>query len=84
MPGPYLIGIDGGTQSSKVAVYDITGTVVAEAREPLRPMERPRHGVAVHPDDDLWVSIAAASRRALNAFPGELGEIVGVGLCTIR
>ena len=84
MPGPYLIGIDGGTQSSKVAVYDITGTVVAEAREPLRPMERPRHGVAVHPDDDLWVSIAAASRRALDAFPGELDEIVGVGLCTIR
>ena len=26
MAGPYLIGIDGGTQSSKVVVFDRTGT----------------------------------------------------------
>ncbi|MDH5333235.1 MAG: FGGY family carbohydrate kinase, partial [Thermoleophilia bacterium] len=84
MPGPYLIGIDGGTQSSKVVVYDTAGAVVAEGRQALRPMSRPRHGVAVHPDDDLWTSIAAASRRAMEAFPGDPGEIAGVGLCTIR
>ncbi len=84
MPGPYLIGVDGGTQSSKVVVYDAEGAVVAEGRQALRPMSRPRHGVATHPDDDLWTSIAAASRRALEAFPGDPGEIVGLGLCTIR
>ena len=83
MSGPYLIGIDGGTQSSKVAIFDVEGQVVAEASEPLRPMSRPRHGVAVHPDDDLWTSLAAASRRALDGFP-DPGRIAGVGLCTIR
>lgn len=83
MPRPYLIGIDGGTQSSKVAIFDAEGQVVAEASEPLRPMTRPRHGVAVHPDDDLWTSLAAASRRALDGFPDPDG-IAGVGLCTIR
>jgi sugar (pentulose or hexulose) kinase len=80
----YLIGIDGGTQSSKVVVYDAVGTIVARGDQPLRPMHRPRPGVAVHPDDDLWESIAAASRRALDGFGRDPGEIAGVGLCTIR
>ena len=84
MAGPYLIGIDGGTQSSKVVVFDATGNVVSEGRQALRPMRRPAHGVAVHPDDDLWDSIAAASRRALAGFTGDPSEIVAVGLCTIR
>lgn len=84
MPGPYLIGVDGGTQSSKVVVYDARGDVVCEGRQALRPMSRPRHGVAVHPDDDLWTSIAAASRQAMDGFPGDRRELAGVGLCTIR
>ena len=85
MPGgPYLIGIDGGTQSTKVVVVDAEGNVVAEGREPLRPMSRPRHGVVFHPDDDLWDSLAAASRQALERFDGDRGEIAAVGLCTIR
>jgi sugar (pentulose or hexulose) kinase len=84
MTGPYLIGVDGGTQSSKVVVYDAKGTVVSEGRQALQPMRRPRPGVAVHPDDDLWDSIAAASREALAGFDGDPAEIAGVGLCTIR
>jgi len=84
MSGPYLIGVDGGTQSSKVVVVDAAGTVLSEGRQPLRPPSRPRHGVVLHPDDDLWDSIAAASRQALAGFGGDPGQIVGVGLCTIR
>jgi sugar (pentulose or hexulose) kinase len=84
MSGPYLIGVDCGTQSAKVVVYDKRGRAVATGRQVLRPMSRPRHGVAVHPDDDLWDSIAAASRQAMTEFDGDPSEIVGVGLCTIR
>jgi len=84
MEGPHLIGIDCGTQSAKVVVYDASGRTVAAGQQPLRPMSRPHHGVAVHPDDDLWDSIAAASRQAMNAFQGDVRTIVGVGLCTIR
>ncbi len=84
MTGPYLVGIDGGTQSSKVVVVDTAGHVVASGRQALRPMSRPRHGVAVHPDDDLWESIARASRRAMEEFTGDPREIAAVGLCTIR
>ena len=84
MTGPYLVGIDCGTQSAKVVVYDADGDAVARGRQALRPMDRPRHGVATHPDDDLWDSIAVASRQAMSSFAGDVDEIVGVGLCTIR
>lgn len=65
-------------------IVDAAGAVVAQGRQAVRPMSRPRHGVAVHPGDDLWESIAAASRRAMQAFAGEPEEIAAVGLCTIR
>ena len=84
MPGKYIIGVDGGTQSSKVVVYDLEGRVVCEGRRVLRPMSRPQPGVAEHPDDDLWESIAAASREAMAAFAGDPRDIIAVGLCTIR
>ncbi|MCX6364840.1 MAG: FGGY family carbohydrate kinase, partial [Actinobacteria bacterium] len=84
MSGKYIIGVDGGTQSSKVVVYDLEGNVVCEGRRTLLPMEHPEPGLAVHPDDDLWESIVAASREAMTKFPGDPADIIGVGLCTIR
>ena len=84
MSGPYLIGVDCGTQSAKVVVYDADGTAVARGQQMLRPMNRPRHGVVVHPDDDLWASITSASRQALAAFTGETSDIAAVGVCPIR
>jgi sugar (pentulose or hexulose) kinase len=84
MAGPYLVGVDCGTQSAKVVVYDAHGTAVARGQQPLRPMERPRHGVAFHPDDDLWTAIGSASRQAMVAFTGDRADIVGVGICPIR
>jgi len=80
----YLIGIDNGSQSTKVTIFDEHGSVICEGREPLRPSHTPRPGVVEHPGDDLWTSIGEASRRAMALFPGDPADIVGVGLCTIR
>jgi sugar (pentulose or hexulose) kinase len=82
--GPYLVGIDCGSQSAKVVVYDAEGRAVARGQQPLQPMLRPRHGVVLHPDDDLWTATAAATRQAMAAFDGEPADIAGVGLCPIR
>ncbi len=84
MTARYFIGIDNGSQSTKVVVYDQRGKPVAEGRRALRPASRPRPGVVEHPDDDLWDSIVAASREALANFDGDTQAIAGVGLCTIR
>lgn len=84
MTGRYIIGIDNGSQSSKVVIYDLAGNAVAEGRQILRPTYRPRPGIVLHPDDDLWDSIGVASRQAMAAFKGNPKDIIGVGLCTIR
>lgn len=80
----YLIGVDGGSQSSKVVIFDLSGNIVAEARRALRPMHLPEPGVAEHPGDDLWESTAAACREAMAAFSGDPGAIIGVGVGSIR
>ncbi len=82
--GKYLIGIDEGTQSAKVVVYDLEGAIVCQGRHVLKPFRRPEPGIVEHPDDDLWDAIVAASREAMAAFPGDPADILGVGLCTIR
>ena len=84
MSGPYFIGVDCGTQSAKVVVYDATGCPVAQGRQPLRPMSRPRHGVVFHPDDDLWDESAMASREAMADFTGDPIDIKAVGISPIR
>ncbi|SFR06351.1 Sugar (pentulose or hexulose) kinase [Lentzea waywayandensis] len=80
----YLIAIDNGSQSTKVSIVDEFGRVHASAQRPLRPYEHPRPGQVVHPDDDVWDSIAEACTEAMQRFTGASGEIAGVGLCTIR
>jgi sugar (pentulose or hexulose) kinase len=84
MTESYLIGVDCGTQSAKVVIYDVAGNAVARGQRALRPMSRPRPGVAIHPDDDLWDAISAASRNAMADFGGDVSAIRGVGLCPIR
>jgi len=84
MESKYLIGLDGGTQSTKVIIFDLEGHVVCQGKEQLKPMYMPRPGVAEHPDDDLWDSIVAASRTALDRFTEDPASIIGMGLCTIR
>lgn len=84
MAKKYIIGVDGGSQSSKVVIFDLEGNLVCEGRQELQPMSLPAPGVAEHPDDDLWDSIVIASQRAMANFVGDVQDIIGVGLCTIR
>ena len=84
MAAKYIIGVDGGTQSTKVLIFDLEGNVICQGREDLRPMSMPEPGVVEHPDDDLWDSLVIAARKAMNAFPGKKEDIIGLGLCTIR
>ncbi len=65
MSGPYLVGIDLGTQSAKVEVLDAAGSVVAAATRALRPTEQPYPGAVEHPGDDLWDAMGSCVREAL-------------------
>ncbi|MGD9560191.1 MAG: FGGY-family carbohydrate kinase [Oscillospiraceae bacterium] len=78
------MAIDGGTQSTKILIFDTKGNVVCEGKKTLRPTEAPKLGYVEHPEDDLWDSLVVACHEALAKFPGKPEQIVGVGLCTIR
>src|SRR5262245_15532085 len=80
----YVVGIDCGTQSAKVVVYDEQGEIRSKGQQVLRPMDRPRPGVVLHPDEDLWSAIKLASREAMSYFDYDHNEIEAVGLCPIR
>ncbi|HWO69036.1 MAG TPA: FGGY-family carbohydrate kinase [Umezawaea sp.] len=80
----YLIAIDNGSQSTKVSIVDEAGAVHASAQRPLRPYLHPAPGRVVHPDDDVWDSIASTCAEAMRGFTGDVSRVAGVGLCTIR
>ena len=84
MEKKFIIGLDGGTQSTKVVIFDLEGNVVCQGKKDLQPMHMSKSGVAEHPGDDLWDSIVAASRQAMERFSGDIKSILGIGLCTIR
>ena len=81
---PYLLAIDNGSQSTKVAIFDARGRALASASRRLKPYDTSVPGRAVHPGDDLWDSIRHACRDAMARFSGEPADIAAVGLCTIR
>ena len=82
--GKYVIGMDGGSQSCKVIIYDLAGRMICEGHEALKPMHLAEPGIVEHPDDDLWDSLCAAGQKAMHAFPGDVKAIIGIGVGYIR
>jgi sugar (pentulose or hexulose) kinase len=80
----YVMGIDNGSQSTKVAIFDINGNEVAFGSHKLRDTLSPKPDVVIHPDDDLWDSVYGGIKDCLANFSGNPKDIVGIGLCTIR
>lgn len=84
MSSKYIIGVDQGTQSTKVVIFNEKGEVICSVAEPLRPVISRRPGYVEHPDDDLWESLKIALRKLMEKFSGDKKDIVGLGLCSIR
>ncbi len=80
----YIMGIDNGSQSTKVALYDLEGNEVAFGSHKLKETLSTKPGVVLHPDDDLWDSVYGGIKNCLANFTGNNEDIVGIGLCTIR
>jgi sugar (pentulose or hexulose) kinase len=84
MTEKYLIGVDSGSQSTKVYIFNQRGEVVCTASEGLRPMVSRKPGYVEHPDDDLWDSLRVVLQKVMKKFQGNPQDILGVGLCSIR
>ncbi len=77
MENQYIIAIDGGTQSTKVAIFDIQGTEICSHTVKLREIELFDNGWALHPDDDLWDSLKFACHEMFKKFHGDKKDIIG-------
>lgn len=84
MEKKYIVGIDGGSQSTKIVIFDIEGNIVGEGKENLRPMHLAEGVVVEHPGDDLWESLCIAAKKVMDQFGLRKNNIVGIGLGSIR
>ncbi|WP_022666504.1 FGGY-family carbohydrate kinase [Desulfospira joergensenii] len=80
----YIVAIDGGTQSTKLAVFDTSGREICSETVPLRPIRFYGDTRAEHPEDDLWESLKKAGQGLFAKFKGDKNRIIGVGLGSIR
>lgn len=80
----YIAAIDGGTQSTKVTLFDIQGHVICSHSVALRKIHLYGNSRAEHPDDDLWDSLKQACKGMLAQFSGDRRDIIGIGLGSIR
>ncbi|MCA1715626.1 MAG: xylulose kinase, partial [Actinobacteria bacterium] len=78
---PYFVGIDGGTESVRVGIFDREGTPVVFAGEPYS-LEHPRPGWAEQDPDEWWSSLVSAARKALEEGGISAEEIEGISLDT--
>lgn len=64
MGGPYVIGVDGGTESLRAGVVDLAGRPVAFATASYET-RFPQPGWAEQSPDDWWRALGAAVRKAI-------------------
>lgn len=81
MSAQYVIGIDGGTESIRVGLFDLQGRVVGMAAREY-PLSHPRPGWAEQQPADWWRSLAAATREAVAAAGVAPSAIAGISLDT--
>lgn len=63
--GPYLMGIDFGTESCRAAIFDLKGQPIAFAATPY-PTSHPRPGRAEQSPTDWWNALVASVHRVMN------------------
>lgn len=82
MTGPYVLGIDFGTESVRVGIFDTDGKPAIFASQTY-PLYHPRPGWAEQRPAEWWSALVQATRKALadSGIPKE--AIVGLGAdCT--
>lgn len=77
--GMYLLGIDIGTSSCKVALFAEDGRVIAQANESY-PVFHPQKGWVEQNPDDWWKAVCKAVRGILQSSKIEPEEILGIGV----
>ncbi len=82
MSAPYVMGIDFGTESVRVGIFDTNGRPAIFASQPY-PLYHPRPGWAEQRPEEWWAALVQATRTALSDSGIPREAIVGLGAdCT--
>ena len=84
MTEPYLIGIDSGTQSVRVMVFDQRGNIVSTGVAQHAPYHSLQPGWAEQHPEDIWDKFCQACRQAMSNMPARAGRLLGAGLSAQR
>lgn len=75
--GPFVMGIDFGTESCRVAIFDIAGKPVNFASTAY-PTHHPRSGWAEQSPEDWWDALQASTAKCLKAAGVQAHQIQGI------
>ena len=75
--GPFLLGIDFGTESCRVAIFDTGGRPMYFAATPYKT-HHPKPGQAEQDPADWWASLVASTRKVLDASGVAPHQIAGI------
>ncbi len=83
MPGRYILAIDQGTTSSRAALVDEHGTIVAIGQREF-PQYYPQTGWVEHDPEEVWESCADAIADALRSAGAGPSDIAACGIANQR
>ena len=79
----HVLAIDQGTTSSRAIVFDADLRLVASAQEEF-PQHFPQSGWVEHDPDDIWSSVAATCRGAIERAGLKPADIAAIGITNQR
>ena len=79
----HILAIDQGTTSSRAMIFDADLRPVAQAQQEFA-QHFPASGWVEHDPDDLWTSVAATCRAAIEKAGLRAGDIAAIGITNQR
>lgn len=79
----HILAIDQGTTSSRAIVFDATLKPVASAQEEFT-QHFPRSGWVEHDPKDIWSTVAATSRAAVERAGIDIASVAAIGITNQR
>ncbi|MFN3986178.1 MAG: glycerol kinase GlpK [Rhodocyclaceae bacterium] len=80
---PYILALDQGTSSSRAIVFSETGAIVASASQEF-PQHFPLPGRVEHEPDDIWDSVLAVARSAVQRAGLSASQLAAIGVTNQR
>lgn len=81
--GTHILAIDQGTTSSRAIIFDAKMHVVATGQQEF-PQHYPQSGWVEHDPEDIWQTVVATCREALEKAGLGAKEIAGIGITNQR